>query len=159
VEVAPGRVRLVSGVFEIPRAALAGRDADESIGPTIHVDTVRFELDVREVRPGPEPTMRTLRCRVTAYCPCARCCDEMTGRTATGTNAWRPGVASDWAALPAGTRVRIEGYGVAEVDDTGAAMRRSWRDRGEVHLDVRMTYHWQARQWGSRWMDVEVLGG
>lgn len=98
---------------------------------------------------------KTIRARVTAYCPCARCCGRMTGITADGSTAWRPGVATDWRYWPAGTSFSIPGYGRASIvysDDTGRLVR------GPEAIDVRMDYHWQAREWGVQWLDVEVHG-
>jgi 3D (Asp-Asp-Asp) domain-containing protein len=95
---------------------------------------------------------------VTAYCPCRRCCGRFAdGRTSTDTTAWRPGIAADPTVLPYGTVVEVPGYGTHPVDDTGGAMRRHWRRDGILHIDVRMTYHWQARQWGRREMDITLL--
>jgi 3D (Asp-Asp-Asp) domain-containing protein len=100
---------------------------------------------------------KTVKALVTAYCPCWRCCGSFAnGRTSIGKSAWNPGIAADPSKLPYGTEIIVPGYGKAKVDDTGIAMRRSWRRRGVVHLDVRFDYHWQARQWGSKIMNVKV---
>ena len=100
---------------------------------------------------------REILARVTAYCPCRRCCGPFAnGRTSTGTNAWKRGAASDPLALPYGTEVDVPGYGTTVIDDTGIAMRRSWRGSGTVHIDVRFQYHWQARRWGTRLLRVKV---
>lgn len=105
----------------------------------------------------PERKYREVWATVTAYCPCARCCGRSAdGRTSLGLSAWRPGIAADPAAVPYGTEVYIEGYGLAVVDDTGGAMRRAWRRKGTIHLDVRMTYHYEARQWGQKVMKVKI---
>jgi len=94
---------------------------------------------------------------VTAYCPCARCCGSFAdGRTSIGKSAWRPGLAAAPQALPYGTRIFVPGYGLSEVDDTGGAMRRSWRTRGQIHIDVRMNYHYEARVWGVQYLNVRI---
>ncbi len=94
---------------------------------------------------------------VTAYCPCAKCCGTQSpGVTSTGGNAWVPGLAADPVKLAYGTKVFVDGYGMSVVDDTGGAMRRHWRRDGILHIDVRMTYHYEARQWGKRYMRVKV---
>jgi 3D (Asp-Asp-Asp) domain-containing protein len=100
-----------------------------------------------------------VRCLVKAYCPCARCCDKMTGITSTRTNAWKPGVAADPRAVAYGTRVFIEGYGETVVDDTGATLRRTWGRTKKIGFEVRMTYHWQAREWGGKIIDVKIYKG
>ncbi len=104
------------------------------------------------------PSRRKVWAVVTAYCPCSRCCGAWAdGRTSLGLSAWKPGIAADPRAIPYGTRVYVEGYGEAVVDDTGGILRRTWRRKGQIHLDVRMTYHWEARQWGRREMWVEII--
>ncbi len=94
---------------------------------------------------------------VTAYCPCAVCCGTQSpGITSIGKNAWTQGLAADPLKLEYGTKVFVDGYGVSVVDDTGGAMRRHWRRDGILHIDVRMTYHYEARQWGKRYMRVKI---
>lgn len=93
----------------------------------------------------------------TAYCPCPKCCGlHSPGITSTGKNAWTPGLAADPLYLDYGTRVFVPGYGLSVVDDTGGAMRRHWRRNGLLHIDVRMTYHYEARQWGNQYLRVRI---
>ncbi|MBP5233275.1 MAG: 3D domain-containing protein, partial [Planctomycetes bacterium] len=102
---------------------------------------------------------REMWATVTAYCPCSRCCGAgARGRTSLGGSAWLPGIAADPRALPYGTTVYVPGYGEQTVDDTGGAMRNSWRNHGRLHLDIRMKTHHEARQWGRRTMKVRVYG-
>ncbi len=94
---------------------------------------------------------------VTAYCPCSKCCGYATpGRTSIGKSAWKPGIAADPRAIPYGTEIYVKGYGRQIVDDTGGAMRHSWRRKGVLHLDIRMTYHYQAVKWGRKMMKVRI---
>ncbi|MBN1257016.1 MAG: 3D domain-containing protein [Planctomycetes bacterium] len=109
------------------------------------------------LQPEPVKKTRTIEALVTAYCPCARCCGVFAnGRTSTGTNAWRPGIAVDPSAIPYGSTIQVPGYGKAKADDTGYAMRRSWDQDGLVQIDIRFQYHWQARQWGKKTLSVTV---
>ena len=112
-----------------------------SKGEKVEIQTVRMQ----------QPKQReTFTARVTAYCPCKRCCGPRArGRTATGDSAWSRGVAADWRYWPPGTVVYIEGYGEAVVDDKGGKIK------GKKRFDIRMTYHWQARDHGDQ--DVEVI--
>lgn len=94
---------------------------------------------------------------VTAYCPCSKCCGSHSpGITSIGKNAWTPGLATDPENLAYGTRVLVPGYGLSVIDDTGGAMRRHWRRNGVLHIDVRMTYHHEARQWGKQYLRVKI---
>lgn len=101
---------------------------------------------------------KTVMARVTAYDPSERCCAPFAdGRTSIGDNAWRmDGVAAAPEVIPYRSLVWVPGVGWREVDDTGSAMRRSWRQEQVVHLDVRMPYTYQARQWGVRWLPVRL---
>ena len=94
---------------------------------------------------------------VTAYCPCARCCGlSSPGITSTGKDAWLPGLAADPAYLDYGTRIFVPGYGLSVIDDTGGAMRRHWRRDGILHIDIRMTYHHEAKRWGKQYLRVKI---
>lgn len=94
---------------------------------------------------------------VTAYCPCPKCCGSQAhGITSIGKNAWTPGLAADPIYLDYGTKVFVPGYGQSVIDDTGGAMRRHWRQNGVLHIDVRMTYHYEARQWGKQYLLVKI---
>ncbi|MDR2391654.1 MAG: 3D domain-containing protein [Planctomycetota bacterium] len=94
---------------------------------------------------------------VTAYCPCARCCGlSSPGVTSIGKNAWLPGLAADPAYLDYGTRIFVPGYGLSVMDDTGGAMRRHWRRNGILHIDIRMTYHHEAKRWGRQYLRVKI---
>ncbi|MDA0837446.1 MAG: hypothetical protein O3B01_08575 [Planctomycetota bacterium] len=131
---------LVLAVFA-PVAALVALPAFSSISTDSHYQRVA--------------TRETL---VTAYCPCKICCGgEANGITSTGRNAFRfTGVAADPTAIPYGNFVRIPGVGFRKVDDTGGAMRQSWRKNRVYHLDLRFRSHEVARKWGRKWMKVDV---
>ena len=102
----------------------------------------------------------TARARVltTAYCPCAKCCGKWAdGTTALGRDVHEHplGIASDHAVVPPWTWVDVPGYGRAQVDDTGSAMKASARD-GVIHLDLRFLDHDEALRWGRQWLWVTL---
>lgn len=93
--------------------------------------------------------------RVTAYCPCSRCC----GRYADGITACGHKIQSGDAFAAAGaqysfgTEMITPGYNNGEpvkVLDRGAAISG---DR----LDVFFDSHQQALDWGVRYLQVKVL--
>jgi 3D (Asp-Asp-Asp) domain-containing protein len=91
--------------------------------------------------------------RVTAYCPCQKCCGPNAGGiTASGRLVTTNGgqfVAAD-KSVPFGTRVIVPGYAGSQpvpVLDRGGAIRG---DR----LDVFFPSHTQAQAWGVRWLRV-----
>jgi 3D (Asp-Asp-Asp) domain-containing protein len=98
--------------------------------------------------------VRSIRMRVTAYCPCSRCCGRRArGITASGRSAWgTEGAAADWGLLRPGTKIEVPGYsgGPVEVDDRGGKIFGN-------RLDVRFQEHWEARQWGVQYLTVKVI--
>ena len=83
--------------------------------------------------------------RITAYCPCVRCCGKTDGITADGTYA--PGSSERIVAapkeIPFGARLWIEGVGVAVVHDRGRAITQG-------RLELFFGKHKDALQWGVK---------
>lgn len=140
----------------VPMAPAAEQEDDAEQGGKPAPVVERPEQDSKKVQ-KPAGKYREIWAVVTAYCPCSRCCGRnAAGITSQGTSAWKPGVAADPRAISYGTKLFIPGYGTYVVDDTGGAMRRSWRNDGRVHVDIRMTYHWQAKEWGRKYMKIRL---
>lgn len=101
---------------------------------------------------------KTVKARVMAYEPSARCCgSQADGKTSTGGNAWiLTGCAVAPKAIPYGTGMKIKGVGWKVADDTGGTIRRVWRRRRIIQIEIRMKYFHQARAWGKKWMDVKL---
>lgn len=97
----------------------------------------------------------TQNTRLTGYCKCRLCCgSHSNGRTSIGDSARiLNGVAADPRAIAYRSKVYIPKAGFKEIDDTGRAMKSSWR-RGIYHLDIRFASHSQARRYGTKWKDV-----
>ena len=86
----------------------------------------------------------------TGYCPCAICCGTHDNVTSTGTDARRPGVATDPRVIPLGSRLDIPGVGSwLPADDIGGAIKR---DR----IDVRFATHAEARAFGKKRLEIRV---
>ncbi|MHC4463492.1 MAG: 3D domain-containing protein [Planctomycetota bacterium] len=116
-------------------------------------------LNESEIKGGPEQSgeWQTVLMRVTAYCPCEKCCGEYAdGITACGHKI-RPGdafVAAD-RRYSFGTEMLVPGYNdgqLVKVLDRGGAIRG---DR----LDVFFHSHEQALKWGVKYLDVKVHPG
>jgi len=97
---------------------------------------------------------QTIRMRVTAYCPCQRCCGAYSdGVTATGHKI-RQGdtfIAAD-RKYSFGTEMIVPGYNKSEpveVLDRGGAVRGN-------QLDVFFNSHRQAKKWGVKYLPVKV---
>jgi len=97
---------------------------------------------------------QTVRMRVTAYCPCPRCCGSSAdGITANGHKI-RSGdtLAAADKKFSFGTEMIVPGYNNGEpikVLDRGGAIRGN-------KLDVLFDSHKQAQKWGVRYLDVKV---
>lgn len=92
---------------------------------------------------------------ITAYCGCKRCCGKSDGITASGRKATQGRtVAINW--LPFGSRVKI-GPKVYIVEDRGAKSLFGTKNRPIKHADIFFDSHEEARRFGSRYMNVEIL--
>lgn len=96
---------------------------------------------------------RTIRAKITAYCPCKVCCGRYAdGLTSTKKDAWAVrGIAADPHRIAYGSTVVIPNVGSFVVDDC------STRSRSETtHLQLRFHSHQEARDWGVQYHNVEV---
>ncbi|MHC4741674.1 MAG: 3D domain-containing protein [Planctomycetota bacterium] len=96
----------------------------------------------------------TVKMRVTAYCPCEKCCGEYSdGITASGHKI-KPGdvfVAAD-RRYKMGTEMIIPGYNnskVVKVLDRGGAIKGN-------RLDLFFATHQEALNWGVKYLEVKV---
>ena len=83
------------------------------------------------------------RFRLTAYCPCAKCCGKADGITASGTKA-TAGRTVAMGGVPLGTKLMINGT-VYTVEDRGTSYG---------HVDIFFNTHAEALQFGSSYADV-----
>ena len=95
------------------------------------------------------PTAITATYRVTAYCPCEKCCGRFSdGITASGKPAIGKLIAAP-KSIPFGTWMNIEGYGYAEVLDRGGAIKGN-------RLDLLFPTHQEALNWGVQYLEIEI---
>ncbi|WP_146663651.1 3D domain-containing protein [Anaerohalosphaera lusitana] len=96
----------------------------------------------------------TVRMRVTAYCPCAKCCGKhANGITANGHKInWGDRFVASDKMFGFGTEMKIPGY------NGGKSIKV--KDRGRLikgnRLDVFYNTHYTAKKWGTRYLDVKV---
>ena len=134
------KVLLVTICLTVIPCAVAGNGAER--------------IQAGPVRQAPS-RWRTIQMRVTAYCPCPKCCGKSSdGITACGYRI-TPGdtfVAAD-RMHSFGAKMIVPGYNDSdpvEVLDRGGAIRGN-------RLDVFFNSHREARQWGVRYLPVKVL--
>ena len=114
-----------------------------------------FQFRSHELAPTTPTVATTKHMKVTAYCPCSKCCSRWAdGITASGKPVTFNGgrfVAAD-RTIPFGTLVTVPGYADGEpvpVLDRGGAISG---DR----IDVFFPSHDEALEWGVRWLDVQM---
>jgi 3D (Asp-Asp-Asp) domain-containing protein len=106
---------------------------------------------------GNDPEYEAYRIYVNAthYCPGPCCCgDSADGITATGSNAYRKGVAvakdAEFRVLPLGTRIDVPEYGAwIPIDDVGGAVTAG-------QIDIRVPTHALAVSLGTKRIKIRV---
>ena len=87
--------------------------------------------------------------KITAYCPCSKCCGKATGRTASGTKATAGRTVAASGKFAFGTKLNIGGH-VYTVEDRGGAVKGN-------KIDIFVNSHAEALQWGVRYLNVSVV--
>lgn len=87
--------------------------------------------------------------KITAYCPCAKCCGKATGRTASGTRATAGRTVAASSQFSFGTQLNIGGH-VYTVEDRGGAINGN-------RIDIYVNSHSEALRWGVRYLPVNVV--
>jgi 3D (Asp-Asp-Asp) domain-containing protein len=111
-------------------------------------DKLRYIKQLEQIPKG-----LTIKAKVTAYAPNdnkSGICNDGDILTSTGKIASRGMVAVDPKKIPYGTKLYIPGYGIAEAQDTGGAIRAY----DGVQIDIVMDSYEEAIEWGVRYLDV-----
>lgn len=87
--------------------------------------------------------------KITAYCPCSKCCGKATGRTASGTRATPGRTVAASSKYAFGTKLNIGGH-IYTVEDRGGAITGN-------KIDIFVSSHAEALQWGVRYLPVSVV--
>ena len=86
--------------------------------------------------------------KITAYCPCAKCCGKSTGYTASGTKATAGRTVAASSQFAFGTKLIINGHEYT-VEDRGGAVTGN-------KIDIYMNSHAEALAWGVKYLPVQV---
>ena len=86
--------------------------------------------------------------KITAYCPCAKCCGKTNGRTASGTKATAGRTVAASSKFAMGTKLNINGH-IYTVEDRGGAINGN-------KIDIFVNTHAEALAWGVRYLPVSV---
>lgn len=129
----------------------------------VPVEVVIIQEVVEEVLPEPDVEVEpeVVEYRVTAYCPCEKCCGEWAKDRPLDENGepivygawWGKELTANYSAaspMAFGTKVDIEGFGVVEIQDRTA----DWivDKYGENIIDIYMTDHEQASEFGVQYL-------
>ena len=87
--------------------------------------------------------------KITAYCPCGKCCGKTNGRTASGTKATAGRTVAASSKFAFGTKLNIGGH-IYTVEDRGGAINGN-------KIDIFVNSHAEALQWGVRYLNVNVV--
>ena len=87
--------------------------------------------------------------KITAYCPCAKCCGKATGRTASGTKATAGRTIAASSQFAFGTKLSINGKTYV-VEDRGGAIKGN-------RIDIFVNTHSEALKWGVKYLPVKVI--
>ena len=87
--------------------------------------------------------------KITAYCPCSKCCGKTNGMTASGTKATAGRTVAASSKFAFGTKLNIGGH-IYTVEDRGGAINGN-------KIDIFVNTHSEALQWGVRYLTVSVV--
>lgn len=86
--------------------------------------------------------------KITAYCPCAKCCGKSNGITAMGTKATAGRTVAASSKFSFGTKLNINGH-TYTVEDRGGSIKGN-------KIDIFVNSHAEALAWGVRYLPVSV---
>ena len=87
--------------------------------------------------------------KLTAYCPCVKCCGKTDGITSSGTKATQGRtIAVDKNVIPIGTKVIINGN-TYTAEDTGGAIKGN-------RIDIYFNSHQEALNFGVQYKEVFI---
>lgn len=141
------------------KTGTSSEDLDSEVAEQESGETAKQKKEMPSPPEGYRHWKEVKEATLTAYDPSRRSCGKFAdGLTSTGEDAWEmDGVAVDPEVIPYGTIIYIPGIGYRVADDTGAAMQNSWDHHRTVHIDIRMTYHYQARQFGTDERNIHLF--
>ena len=133
-------------------------EAGNAYGPAqqLSIETPAFmdKAEIEKINAADKCQWTRVRMKVTAYCPCAKCCGSHSDGYTANMHKIKWGdrfVAAD-SKFPFGTEIIIPGYNNSQpvkVMDRGSEIRG---DR----LDVFYNTHHTAKNWGVQYLDVLV---
>ena len=134
--------------IEIEKTEISSVTIKEPVDKIIQVSTKQTSRSSSVSRTS-STTASSGKYKITAYCPCMKCCGKTNGITAMGTKATANHTVAPSSQFAFGTKLKINGI-VYTVEDRGGAIYGN-------RIDIYMNSHAEALAWGVRYLDVEVV--
>lgn len=134
---------------EIEKTVISEVVITEPVDRIVQVQKVQTSRSSTLPRTSSTSTTGGTTYKITAYCPCSKCCGKSTGRTASGTTATAGRTVASSSKFAFGTKLNIGGH-IYTVEDRGGAISGN-------KIDIFVNTHAEALQWGVRYMTVSVV--
>lgn len=137
---------------EIEKTVISEKVITEPVNKIVQVQKKAVVATSRSVslpRTSSASTSGSTTYKVTAYCPCSKCCGKASGRTASGTKATPGRTVAASSKFAFGTKLNIGGH-VYTVEDRGGAVNGN-------KIDIFVSSHSEALAWGVRYLPVSVV--
>ena len=134
---------------EIEKTVISEVVITEPVDKIVQVQKVQTSRSSTLPRTSSTSTTGGTTYKITAYCPCSKCCGKATGRTASGTTATAGRTVAASSKFAFGTKLNIGGH-IYTVEDRGGAINGN-------KIDIFVNSHAEALQWGVRYMTVSVV--
>ena len=134
---------------EIEKTVISEVVITEPVDRIVQVQKVQTSRSSALPRTSSTSTTGGTTYKITAYCPCSKCCGKATGRTASGTTATAGRTVAASSKFAFGTKLNIGGH-IYTVEDRGGAINGN-------KIDIFVNTHAEALQWGVRYMTVSVV--
>ena len=134
---------------EIEKTVISEVVITEPVDKIVQVQKVQTSRSSTLPRTSSSSTTGGTTYKITAYCPCSKCCGKATGRTASGTRATAGRTVAASSKFAFGTKLNIGGH-IYTVEDRGGAVNGN-------KIDIFVNTHAEALQWGVRYMNVSVV--
>ena len=134
---------------EIEKTVISEVVITEPVDKIVQVQKVQTSRSSTLPRTSSSSTTGGTTYKITAYCPCSKCCGKTTGRTASGTKATAGRTVAASSKFAFGTKLNIGGH-IYTVEDRGGVVNGN-------KIDIFVNTHAEALQWGVRYMNVSVV--
>ncbi len=137
---------------EIEKTVISEKVITEPVDKIVQVQkkvTSRGSTTTRTSLPTATASTGGTTYKITAYCPCAKCCGKTSGITASGTKATAGRTVAASSQFAFGTKLNIGGH-TYTVEDRGGAVNGN-------KIDIFVNTHAEALAWGVRYLTVSVV--